>query len=695
MANNRLSWFALICFLLVSIPLTIYGQNERSGFTLMSSPVEMMAMTNSLLSYSYTIGEFPFFKENIQSIQQVMLFGGVDGFTNQSFSAIRPFYTFLATLLTPITGIFNAFITINYLSWAVCAWVAWRFTNQVIKDELAAFFSVFFVLGGLGFIAHIGDYSPHIIGFTTYYLGILILYESEVWFKSQPFKNHLLIGICLAIFCLTYTSSIALVFAYIFISLPFNKWYNVVASSIIALSSRIIWVNFLNTIGVSLPNVEGQFLDRANQFWVSTLLNNPLDFIGYIFQFLWEFITCFESPSILIPALISIVICFLQKSSRNYSFCWFCLSLFFMPILAGIVYAPSASARGYLIYGISLFVYCSLGGLISKAIRLSRCLKMATIIIALLLISTQLIWSTSHFRGDLGPVKTFFLGYDNGIPVLISHKPHIASLTGKEPTPILFGGNATLKQAGLLINKPYQLLESKQLSFLRSFKIRTLFLGYLILLVLLTLKETKLKIKLVIGLTIITIISSYLFVTFPRRIPNYLNIDSAISLQKGEILTYQLSLDSKLLDIINKKRVIGDKLMLYIPILGNNELNFKQQDIVEIFLNDVKIEPIDYYVPRISAPADVISMNVNSKTSYPLFAILKNSEDLLAKSSVSNTLTVKIEAQHSLVMIGWQRRDLPERFLEVETLNDRTFDRLPAIEIRLVSPDGVIKVAGF
>ena len=693
--KSKLGWSSLILFLVISIPLTIYGQNERSGFTLMTSPIDISHRTNTLLGYTCIIGECPIFEENIPSIGQLMLFSGAQGFTNQSVYAIRPLYAFFATLLTPIIGIFNAFIIINFLSWAVCAWITWRFTKKVFKDELASFFAVVFVSGGLGIIAHIGDYSAHLIGFTAYYLGILILYESEVWFKSQPLEKHLLIGFCLAILCLTYTSSIALVFAYICIALPFNKWYKLLVASIIALSSRSIWVAYLNNIGVTLPDTEGEYLDIAINFWSTTLFNEPLNFIIYIFKFLWEFITCFESPLLLTFGLISIIIFIIKKPSRerNYPFYWFCVSLFFLPIIAGIVYAPSAGARGYLIYGISLFVYCSLGGLIAKGIRTSGWIKITTITIALMLIATQLIWSTAHFGGYLGPVKTFLLGYDNGLPVLASGKMDILSLTGKEPTPIMFGGDSTLKEAGLQINDWAKALESNQLSFSMALKTRSLFFAYFIVIIFLYYqrKNFKLKMLLNMGLIVFLIMSSYLSIILVRNIPNTQCSSRRINLQEGEKITYTVSVDNFFLNQLNEKIDIGDQIILYIPVFSSAIAAPK--NILTVYSNQENIT--DYFNVLNQKDINLAAKSKNKEFHYPIMLTINNPKLLVSKLSKSLNLTINIKAHSFLSIKGWQKINLPARMLGGEIFTARKIDILPAIELRLVNSDGVIKVAGF
>ena len=50
-------------------------------------------------------------------------------------------------------------------------------------------------------------------------------------------------------------------------------------------------------------------------------------------------------------------------------------------MIAGIVYAPSAGARGYLIFGTSLFIYCFLGGMIAKGIKKTGWIRVVTVII--------------------------------------------------------------------------------------------------------------------------------------------------------------------------------------------------------------------------------------------------------------------------------------------------------------------------
>jgi hypothetical protein len=211
---------ACLVFLVVSLFWVVVGRDERSGWILMTSPTGADHDGNSLLCYSFLHGDEPFMKEDIPHVGQIGAFCGcLDAFRRseyrQDFRLFRGLYSLLASLVAPFIGVIPSMLLVNWLSWALCAWVTWRLTRAISGDELAGLLSVVLVSGGMGMTTHIGDYSPHLLSFATYYLGVWLIYDSRVYAEQRPWRTHFWLGLYFAIACLAYNTGVMLVGIYL------------------------------------------------------------------------------------------------------------------------------------------------------------------------------------------------------------------------------------------------------------------------------------------------------------------------------------------------------------------------------------------------------------------------------------------------------------------------------------------------
>ncbi len=705
--STRLGWLALAFFAAISIPVSIYGQNERSGWNLMTLPVDYWHLSNSLLGYVYMLGSEPIHKENTSFVHQVMLLSGFDGFKGQNFYFLRPVYSLLVSLILPFFGLVRSFIVVNYIGWSICAWISWRLTRKLFADELAAFFSVILVATGIGFIAHIGDYSAHLLAFTAYYAGILVLYESKVWCERKPLRIHLTTGILLAIACLTYTSSLALVPAYFLLALPFKSLPSVILSSVVALSSRQVWQLSLNTLGITFANTEGDYLRDAIAGWSKVFLEDGLEHYNQIdgsyhnailftTKRLSEFLF-FDHPLITILAVMSLGYFYfsrLRYANNGKLTVAFLTYLFIIPLAAGLVYSTRARARGYLVYGISLIAYSLASYLLSLLIRWSlkiiklrsyhtkTALAIASIATTFCLIALHLAWSTAHLSGNLIPLKSYYIGHLMGLSA--SPRMNAISLTGQEVTPKLLGGNSSLLKSGFQPIDPSTTLPSKQ-SFYNAVLLRFTILIYLLSLVFLLKIRAKTKILWLSIITVYCLTSLALSQSFVRSIPAISNIDAAIQLQSGSKLKYEILLSEEL-----KVALIGGlndtkgarSLVFQVPIFltessqsdGNSELSP-----IEVYVNDQKISSCLVRLPH--SPFQLACSQLES----------------IKFISKAQSLSVEISPDYPLSIGGWQQVGLKNRFLTVELSNGSHLDAsvLPAVELRVLDDLGRLIVAGF
>ncbi len=451
--DRRIAIAAGLVFLAVSLLFFVVGRGERSAYvlTFVSFPASF-----GLFGYNYGLGDQPMMAENTFYFDQTLLFSGAGSRLTLYFTSIRPLYAFIASLFAPIVGVVGSLALVNYLSWVLAALVTWRFTLRMFADELAAFIAVVLVSFGLGFAIHIHDYSPHIFPFALYYLGMLIVFESGVWRERQPWRTHLFIGTYFAVASLGYSTGIILAGAYVLVALPWNRWAHVAGALAIALSAQYAWAGALNLMNaltsgqwawINVQQVEQDYMARSLAVWAANL-SSPAGFAYRVWDGVLQF-SNFECPLLVVAGLAC---WFTQVKSRSQR--WFDVVFAGLPIAVGLVYLNYTTTRGYLIYGMSLLLYSTLAGSFATWLRAQGRMRLLGAAAVVLLVAAQVSWSTAYLWGYVVPAKMFFgFGYREWIPQYLGQwqLPLATSLTGSEPTPVMFGGGATLKDAGLFI----------------------------------------------------------------------------------------------------------------------------------------------------------------------------------------------------------------------------------------------------
>jgi len=678
---SRYGWIALIGFVLISSVLTHYAQNEGSGWLKMTSPVEASHRANSLLDYGTTWGINPIHYENLSSIDQVALFNGVSATPDLYF--MRAVYTFTASLIVPLVGVFNACLLVNYLCWAAAAWITWRLTKQLFRDERAALLAVVFVTGGMGMIVHIGDYSAHLMAFTVYYLGILLIYESRVWYERRPFKTHLALGLCLALACFQYNTGLALAIGYVAVSIWRNRWYHVLVAAGLAFSAQTIWLQFLNLLNQVINHapgwtnfyaVEQQYLGIALSGWINLLLRQPLGVaIASFLRILSEFVL-FDSPVVVALGALALILlprfkhlprpASLNKQANGRDVAWFLVVFIGLPLAAALVYAPSATARGYLIYGVSLLFYAALASVLIFYLRQTGIRRIVAAAVVVVVVGSHFAWNTAHLWGYFAPVKSYFLGIDDSQAIL-AHIPQIVSLTGQEITPALFGGRGTLESAGLFFATPVRTIQP---SLPYTLLARSLFTFYIVILLLVVARPLRWRIISAVTVIVVVVLSSVLSVATLRELPNPSAESQGIALPTGQRLSYQVTLSDQLADLLEKQYTNGDTVVVYLRASPDQ----KPQVTLRIGERNLTVTPAN----------------------FPYFWSV-NARDFLDAIRQSRQLALDVTAQDSTFLTGWQMNGLPDRAITITTPNSPRSHVLPIVEIRLMSADNRLKVDGF
>ena len=334
-------WVAFLLFLLISLLLTAFARDQRSGFILMTSPIAYEHRANLLLGYSFLHGNQPYMKEDIPSVAQIGLMSGVrDALRLSEFREdwrfIRGIYGFLATLLAPVCGVSGAMLLVNWLSWALAAWVAWRLTLELSGSETAALVATLLTATGIGMTVHIGDYSPHLLSFATYYLGVWLLYRTRVYRDRRPWIVHARLAVYLAIACLVYNTGMMLIGVYFLTSIRHNRRAHVVAAALFALTARPLWQLLL---GTRVGDADAVLLSQALAAWKDLYHVAPLYEARLAVQKAAEFVFFFDSPLVVIAGLLCCCLVPVDRTLR-----WFGVCVLVVPFLASYPFSMAATA---------------------------------------------------------------------------------------------------------------------------------------------------------------------------------------------------------------------------------------------------------------------------------------------------------------------------------------------------------------
>jgi hypothetical protein len=667
--GSKVRWPALLAallFLAISLPMTLIARNERSAWILMTSPIESSHQPNSFWGYSYNLGADPFHKENISFIYQVMNFHGIVQGPDLYFA--RPIYALAASLLAPLLGVIASLQFVNWLSWALAAWVSWRFAQALFSDDLAALLAVLLTAGGMGMISHIGDYSAHLMSFTFYYLGIYIIYSSGTWQRRVSLRTHLAIGVFLAFAAWQYNTGLALIIGYLLVSLRHNRLHHLILAGFIALTAQSVWTWSLQFSqeamrGTPFPldiySAERAHLSVSLENW-RWVLSQPFLGIPRIVNLLLEF-ALFDSPAVILLGTAAILL--LRRGRALY---WFFFVFASLPVAAGMLYGFSAGARGYIVFGISILLYVPLAGLVAQFIRRKKGVIALGLTVSVLILHFG--WNTAFLWGNLGPLKIYFLGADNGLPVLSVGMSEVVSLTGLEVTPALFGGPGTLTDAGLRVSDAPPVSEASKP--VDALLVRFIFIVYLLVLIGLLLPRPRPRFLLtgMIVLLVLLLLPAPLPLKYPPVDPQ---VDQAYLLDREDSIGYTLELSSTLRSTLPSYLDAESEIGLFTRVTYPSET---PEVPVELYLDEQRIH---------------LTRTVN-----PYFWGIDRAQFLPLLAS-SSQLTVRINALMDAVSVGgWQQIPLPGRTLSFSPAREST-PVVPLIELRVLDARGVIRFAGF
>ena len=670
------SRLAFIIFFSISFPIMVIGRGEKSAYSILGNTFPSRNPFG-LFGYNYILEDWPIMAENIYWIDQILMYSGSSAHLSYYFTAVRAFYGFLGSLFSPFLGVIGSMWLLNYIGWAVCVYTAWRITLSLSENRLAALFASIFVACGLGFVIHSNDYSPHLVPFMMYYVGLALIYQSNVWRSPQPLNTHLFLGVYLAIACLCYNNGMFLVIGYVLVSFRHNRWLKIVYACMIAVSAQYIWILFLNFIKmrstgvwvwINISEYEQELLKKSLLIWYDKSTSTS-EILKLLFDGLLQF-SFFELPVIIILGIASWYVIKWSKEQR-----FFFLVFFSIPIAASMLYLNTSTTRGYLIYGISLLIYAPLAVWFAKIwsgyFSMWRWILRAAILSLLVL---QFVWSTAFFWGYLFPITVFFgFGYTSWIPTYFAmfKMSSAYNLTGNESVPAFFGGFDNLFNAGIVVSPdPLNI----KYDFFFSLLVRSILVIYIVFLFVLKFRgKTYFKFGLIALLLSGWIVPAILPQIIPPKAPQVYSTFYSIWLKKNQNARYTVNLSAQFIENISK---------------------YDNSNIEMYFMFNGLHPP---YTTTISANNVVLGQ---SNDGSPLIKANKPIKEIVDILTVSPTIVVNMSPNSNTKsdgtgIYGWQKNGLVGREFTIDGAKWQG-SSIPAFEIRLLDKyTGKLLVTGF
>jgi hypothetical protein len=491
-----LTWAICIGFLIFAAR---FGRNQDSAWIRLTTPDGNALYDNSLLGYCHLLGRSPFMKENEPTLHQVAFFSGVRGQeATLDFYALRCGYSIFATALTPLLGTLDALAVTNWLAAVLCVWSVWKLSCRLFNDPTSSCWASLLACLGMGVLTHLGDYSAHLAAFASYFFGIYLIYSSGLIYKRRPWRTHLILGAYCACACLVYKSGIMLTAVYIFAALRHNRWRHVLGAAVLAMSALPVWKYWLTLQGAAIDEVEGDYLRKSLDGWLM-IFHLPWFDAAKAASFRVSQFLLFDSPLVVCLGLASMLM-FRQRLALR----WFGLLVVGLPVASALVFVNSASARGYLVYGISIWFYCWLGRLLALASRAQGGWRKAgAYTMILLVLGSHAAWTTAQHWRQLGPVKGYVLGWDNAWFHFRHGPTKVLSLTDGLRTPSLWGGLASLDEAGAALEPSKRPVAHDRVSFRLALGRRWVCYGYIAMFALTVV--SSLRRRLVVGCAVASI----------------------------------------------------------------------------------------------------------------------------------------------------------------------------------------------
>lgn len=429
------------------------GRGEHDPYLLSTVPTTGYSdHSNALVGYAAMIDGTPRHAENMQTWDHVAMFNG--SFIAADMYANRPLFPFFVSCLAWLVGITSACLLTNLIAWAIGTWAAVRVGAELALRPEAGVIAGLLACLGQGWWFHLGDYSAHLLSFTMSAVCLLVLLRSQIWVRRQPAEVHASVGATLVLAGLAYNSALFFVAAYLLLALRHNRWIHILLVVVASVFVQRLWpplLNLLSSGNFDYYAVERGLLQNALKGWEGIWQSGTmLDNIGRVL------VDTLVPIAPILPLLVYGALApLLRGVQRSIAppgggavlLMFLAIAL---PMIAVIVYSPTATARGYLVFGGATAVW-ALAGTMTTRLRAGawRGIGMGLLLLALI---GQAYLVTRHADGDARAVKLFMWGQpDWNVEQLQSWREMprttVVGLAG-EPAPRVAGGALPLAECG-------------------------------------------------------------------------------------------------------------------------------------------------------------------------------------------------------------------------------------------------------
>lgn len=444
-------------YLLSTVPLTGFGDHS-----------------NSLPGYSVFLDGTPRHQENLQTWDHVAMFNGAR--IAADMYANRPLYPFLVSLLAWALGVGGACLTVNLLAWAAGTWASVRLGAELAGHWLAGAVAGALSCVGMGWWFHVEDYSAHQLSFAVSAVGLLVLARSRVWSERRPAEVHAAIGAFLAVASLAYNSGLFLTAAYVLVALPRNRWWHVLLAAVWALGVQRAWTPLLNVLSDGTFDyyaVERQLFQGAMDSWRQAISQGQWASIAERAKDVVVDSLVATAPVLPLAAVGAWVLWRRGGRAANAANAantanatrgeargatrgatrgalLLLLLTIALPLTATVVYSPTATARGYLVFGAAPAVWALAGVAVAAARRTPvRAAALLWVGAAVAVMGVAVTW---HAQADSRAVKLYMWGqqrwgWETPLQLAASVPTKVMGMDGA-PAPALAGGERPMRELG-------------------------------------------------------------------------------------------------------------------------------------------------------------------------------------------------------------------------------------------------------
>ena len=448
-------WLYIIAGFLLPAMVVFYTSIglDRSAFVMMTTPDyiavdrDVDISRNSLIGYSGAINDRITQRENIPFYNHVAMFLG--GSIATDFYALRPVYSFVVSTMTLPGKVSIAFLLVNCLSWWAGVVLIFCLGKKVLGSNTAGMFAALFSIFSIGFAAHIHDHSAHIMAFPVFFAALLLVYSSDIWRRPRSIETHITIGLLLTLASLQYNTGLIATLGYFICAIRYNGLLKPLGTVLVVFTIKSSWPEYMNLLSgrdIDYGLTEQLYRQRA----LNTLIESKNDlrlalknylggFIGYIFV---------TAPHITILGVIGLSR-FLNKQ-KNHDLTIFFAAFYLLPLVALPFYIGFDLAKGYISFQLSAAIFIGCAYLCCQLRRYTFLTTNWGVLIALICVVLQGLWSYSYVFGFSLPVKTYFLGVNQLYDAVANNwaKPTALSFTDGTNGPFVIGGNKRLDEFG-------------------------------------------------------------------------------------------------------------------------------------------------------------------------------------------------------------------------------------------------------